>query len=60
VSDAFSARATRLHNDANILCMGERIVGVGLAQEILSAWLEAEYEGGRHQGRIDKMMALEG
>ena len=60
VSDAFSARATRQHNNANILCLGERVVGVGLAQEILSAWLSAEYEGGRHQTRIDKMMALEG
>ena len=60
VSDAFSARATRLHNDANVLCLGERVVGAGLAREILSAWLSAEYEGGRHQSRIDKMMALEG
>lgn len=60
VSDAFSARATRLHNDANVLCLGERVVGAGLAREIVAAWLEAEYEGGRHQARIDKMMALEG
>ena len=59
VSDPFSARATRLHNDANILCMGERVVGAGLAREILTAWLDASYEGGRHQGRIDKMMSLE-
>ena len=59
VSDAFSARATRLHNDANVLCIGERVVGAGLAQEIVSAWLDADYEGGRHQGRIDKMMAIE-
>ncbi len=60
VSDAFSARATRLHNDANVLCLGERVVGAGLAREIVSAWLDAEYEGGRHQARIDKMMALQG
>lgn len=60
VSDVFSARATRQHNNANILCLGERVVGVGLAQDILSAWLSAEFEGGRHQARIDKMMALEG
>jgi ribose 5-phosphate isomerase B len=59
VSDAFSARATRQHNDANILCMGERVVGQGLAREILAAWLDAEYEGGRHQRRIDKITALE-
>jgi len=60
VSDTFSARATRLHNDANVLCLGERVVGVGLATDIVQAWLDAEYEGGRHQARIDKMMALEG
>ncbi len=60
VSDAFSARATRLHNDANVLCLGERVVGAGLAREIVAAWLDAEYEGGRHQSRIDKMMSLEG
>ena len=59
VSDPFSARATRQHNDANVLCMGERVVGAGLAQEILAAWLDAEYEGGRHQRRIDKITALE-
>ena len=59
VSDPFSARATRLHNDANVLCMGERVVGQGLAREILAAWLDAEYEGGRHQRRIDKITALE-
>lgn len=60
VSDVFSARATREHNDANILCLGERVVGVGLAQDIVSAFVDAQFEGGRHQGRIDKMMALEG
>ncbi len=59
VSDTFSARATRLHNDANVLCLGERVVGTGLAREILAAWLDAEYEGGRHQRRIDKITALE-
>ena len=59
VSDPFSARATRLHNDANVLCLGERVVGTGLAREILAAWLDAEYEGGRHQRRIDKITALE-
>lgn len=60
VSDVFSARATREHNDANILCLGERVVGVGLAQDIVSAFVDAQFEGGRHQGRINKMMALEG
>ena len=59
VSDVFSARATKQHNNANVLCLGERVVGVGLAQEILDAWLDATFEGGRHQGRIDKMMSWE-
>ena len=59
VSDVFSARATKQHNNANVLCLGERVVGIGLAQEILDAWLGATFEGGRHQGRIDKMMSWE-
>jgi ribose 5-phosphate isomerase B len=42
-----------------VLCLGERVVGAGLAREILAAWLSAEYEGGRHQRRIDKITALE-
>ena len=58
VSDSFSARATRQHNDANILCLGSRVVGVGLAQEILDAWCSASFEGGRHQERITKMMNI--
>lgn len=60
VSDSFSARATRSHNDCNVLCLGERVVGVGLAQEIVDAFLSASFEGGRHQGRVQKMMDLEG
>ena len=59
VSDTFSARATRQHNDANILCIGERVVGVGLAMDIVDAFLDAEFEGGRHAGRVAKMMDLE-
>ena len=59
VSDTFSARMTRLHNNANILCLGERVVGGGLAKEILDAWLSAEFEGGRHQRRIDKIHQIE-
>ena len=58
VSDPFSARATRQHNDANVLCMGSRVVGLGLAQEILDAWCSASFEGGRHQERITKMMNI--
>ncbi len=60
VSESFSARLTREHNDANVLCLGERVIGEGLARQIVSAWLGAEYEGGRHQRRLDKIAALEG
>lgn len=55
VSDTFSARMTRMHNDANVLCLGARVVGVGLAQDILDAFLDAAYEGGRHAGRVAKI-----
>ncbi|HAG13093.1 MAG TPA: ribose 5-phosphate isomerase B [Ruminococcus sp.] len=58
-SETYSAKYTRLHNDANVLCMGARVVGQGLAVEILEAFLNAEFEGGRHQRRIDMVMALE-
>lgn len=58
-SDTFSARMTRLHNDANILCMGERVVGPGLAIDMVDLFLDTEYEGGRHQCRIDKIAELE-
>ncbi|SDI62094.1 ribose 5-phosphate isomerase B [Alteribacillus bidgolensis] len=59
VHDVFSAKATRAHNDSNILAMGERIVGPGLAGEIVKAWIETDFEGGRHSKRVDKMMAIE-
>ena len=59
VHDVFSAKATRAHNDTNMLAMGQRVIGEGLALEILNAWLTTEYEGGRHDLRIQKMMALE-
>lgn len=58
-SDAFSAEYTRRHNDANALCMGGRVVGPGLACTIADLFLDTEFEGGRHQKRIDKVMALE-
>lgn len=58
--DVFSAKATRQHNDANMLAMGQRVIGEGLALEILHAWLSSDYEGGRHDARIKKMMAYEG
>jgi ribose 5-phosphate isomerase B len=60
VHDTFSAKATREHNDANVLAMGERVIGPGLAQEIVRIFLETEFSGAeRHQKRIDKMMRLE-
>ena len=59
VHDVFSAKATRAHNDTNMIAMGQRVIGEGLAIEILNAWLNTEYEGGRHDLRIQKMMALE-
>ena len=52
-TDTFSARMTRMHNDSNILCLGERITGNGLAMDIVDIWLTTEFEGGRHQKRID-------
>lgn len=59
VHDVFSAKATRGHNDSNILAMGERVVGPGLAREIVKTWLAEEFEGGRHQKRIQKISNLE-
>lgn len=59
VHDTFSAKATRQHNDSNILSMGERVIGPGLAREIAQVWLTTEFEGGRHQNRIDKITQIE-
>lgn len=59
LADVFSAEMTRMHNDANVIALGGRVTGVGLALRIIDAYLDAEFEGGRHQTRIDKMMALE-
>lgn len=59
-SDYFSAKYTRMHNDANILCMGGRVVGAGLANELVDVFLATEFEGGgRHQRRIDQITAIE-
>ena len=52
-TDTYTARMTRMHNDSNILCLGERITGVGLALDIVDIWLNTPFEGGRHQKRID-------
>ena len=53
--DVFSASMARQHNDANLLCIGARVVGAGLAAEILKAFLNASFEGGRHQRRVNKI-----
>lgn len=58
-SDAFSAKYTRLHNDANVLCMGGRVVSAGLAEMMVDLFLDTEFEGGRHQCRIDKITEIE-
>jgi len=58
-SDTFSARMSRAHNDANVLCFGERVVGIGLAMELVKAFLETDFEGGRHALRVDKIRQLE-
>lgn len=59
VHDVFSAKATRQHNNSNILAMGERVIGPGLAREIASVWLTTEYEGGRHENRVGKITDYE-
>lgn len=59
-ADTFSARMLRQHNDANMLALGARIVGEGLALDIVDAFLDAEFEGGRHATRVDMITALEG
>ena len=59
VSEPVSARLSKEHNNANILCFGARIVGVEMAKAIVDAWLNAHFLGGRHQMRIDQITALE-
>jgi ribose 5-phosphate isomerase B len=58
-NDLYTARFGRLHNDANVLSMGARVVGVGLAEEILATFLATEFEGGRHVRRVEEIMAIE-
>ena len=53
--DTFSARASRAHNNSNVLCLGERVIGINLAMDIVDIWLESKFEGGRHQCRVDMM-----
>ncbi len=57
--DTFSARASRQHNNANILALGERVTGPGLALDIVKVWLSSEFEGGRHENRLQKIAAIE-
>lgn len=58
-SDSFSAKYTRLHNDANALCLGARVIGAGLACELVDLFLTTEFEGGRHQRRVDLITEME-
>ncbi len=57
--DTFSAKMTRMHNNANVLTLGGRVVGSELAKEIVNEFLTNEFEGGRHEARVNKMMSLE-
>lgn len=60
VHDTFSAKATREHNDTNMLALGERVIGPGLARDIVKSWLETPFEsGGRHETRINKIKEIE-
>ena len=57
--DVFSAAMSREHNNANVICLGERVLGAGLAARILDSWLDTEFAGGRHERRVNKIMAIE-
>lgn len=59
VGDVFSAIATKQHNDTNVLCLGERVTGEGLALLIVEQWLNAKFQGGRHQERINMILEIE-
>ena len=58
-TDYFSAKYTRMHNDANALCLGARVIGVGAALELVNVFLNTEFEGGRHQRRVDQITEIE-
>ncbi len=60
VHDETSARLAREHNDANVLCLGERLIGVEVAKDAVDAWLDASFEGGRHERRVAMLDALPG
>ncbi|WP_246484630.1 ribose 5-phosphate isomerase B [Virgibacillus salarius] len=57
--DVYSAKLTRQHNNSNVLAMGERVVGPGLAREVARIWLETDFDGGRHENRINKITTYE-
>jgi len=59
VSDTFSAEMSRAHNNANVLALGERVIGEGLALKIVDIWLETDFEGGRHERRVGKIGDIE-
>lgn len=59
VGDIFSAKATKQHNNSNVICLGARVTGEGLALLIVEEWLNAKFEGGRHQQRIDMIYEVE-
>ena len=59
VTDPFMATMAKEHNNANVLVLGGRVVGEAVAKEMVAAWLDAEFEGGRHQSRLDKIALLE-
>ena len=58
-NDLYTARLSRAHNDANVLALGGRVVGTGLADEILTLWLATPFEGGRHQRRLEQIAEIE-
>lgn len=58
-SEPYSAKLSRMHNDSNVLTFGARVVGVEMAKMIVDEWLDNQYEGGRHQRRVDQLMEIE-
>ncbi len=58
-SETYSARLCRVHNNANVLCFGERVIGIETAKELVTAFLNAKFEGGKHEVRVNKIMSIE-
>lgn len=58
-TNSYMAKMSRLHNDSNVLALGQRVTGVGVALDIVDTWLNTEFEGGRHKKRIDKIKSIE-